>query len=131
MEFSSDGVVDGTRIGLRGERGSISPLVAIIVGLALMIAMAVGGVGEVLHRKAHAQASADAVALAVAGDGIDTGKQVAIANGVTIVSSTRLDRSGVVVHVIVVEFGGVRSTAAAALVNDGGGGWISETSPSG
>lgn len=130
MDFFIDGEVDRVEVALGGDRGSITPLVAMIVGLAFMVAMAVGGVGEVLQRKAHAQAAADAVALAVAADGIDTGRQVAIANGVTIASSTRLDRSGVVVHVIVVEFGGVRSTAAAALVNDGQGGWVSETSSS-
>ena len=100
------------------ERGSIAPLLAFLLGLGLVMALAVGGLGSVLQRRAHAQAAADAVALALAGESIDKSRQVALANGVTIVSTSRHDRAGVVVHVVEVEFGGLRATAAASLAED-------------
>lgn len=103
---------------LKSDEGSIAPLVAVIVGLAVLIAVAIGTVGEALQRKAHSQSTADAVALAVAVDGIDSGHRVATANGATLVSTQIRGSDGDVVHVVVVEFRGIQSTAAAALLSD-------------
>ena len=68
----------GSPIGLahdvRSERGSITVVAAAVIALALVCSMGVGDVAKALVARAHAQAAADAVALA-------TAQELALASG--------------------------------------------------
>lgn len=112
---------------LRSDRGSMVPLLALVL---LVLAMVVGSIGlSTRHyvRLARAQWAADAAALASAavglsGSDIDSARVLAEANGAELVSVSVVDSIGdsdigatplSSVVVVEVELGGVRARSAA------------------
>ena len=63
------------------ERGSLLPLLAVILLVAALLAIAVGRLGEAALARAHARTAADAAALAGAADGRGAAETTAAANG--------------------------------------------------
>jgi hypothetical protein len=92
------------------ERGSATPLLALVVVLAGGLCLVLGRLGGVAHATAQAQTAADAAALAAAADDADAGRAMAQANGARIV---RLDEEGDEVEVAV-RIGDVAAVARAA-----------------
>lgn len=63
------------------ERGSVVPLVAVVVVAVGGLCLALGRLGGVANTSARAQAAADAAALAGAAEGEDAARELATANG--------------------------------------------------
>lgn len=92
-----------------GERGSIVPLVALIVLAAGGLAFALGRLGGAAVERAQARTAADAAALAGAVEGVDAAHDLAAANGGTVESVTT---DGPDIEVVVV-IGDARAPARA------------------
>ena len=74
----------------RRERGSVLPLVALMMALAGGAALLLGRVGGAAVSRAGARTAADAAALAGAVDGEEAARQVAAANGAEVLRYERL-----------------------------------------
>lgn len=98
------------------ERGSMAPLVALVVVLAGVACLVLGRLGGVATATARAQTAADAAALAGAADGPDAARSLARANGARV---ARLDVDGDDVEVAVVV--GDDGVAAVARARSGEG----------
>ncbi|MEZ5408412.1 MAG: pilus assembly protein TadG-related protein [Acidimicrobiales bacterium] len=68
-----------------GERGSVVPLAAALIGLALLTLFAVGELGTIAVTRAKAQAAADMAALAGVSEGRDGAADLARRNGGVVV----------------------------------------------
>jgi hypothetical protein len=64
-----------------GERGSVLPLLAVILVVTATLVLAVGRLGEAAVARAHARTAADAAALAGAAEGRGAATETAAANG--------------------------------------------------
>lgn len=95
----------------RSASGSVSVLVLAVVVLTAGLAAGLTRVGDAALRAARADAVADLSALAAAAGGTTAAAEVASAGGGRLVSHVA---TGVERHVVVVEFDGASSTAAAA-----------------
>ena len=100
------------------ERGSMAPLVALVVVLAGAACLVLGRLGGVATATARAQTAADAAALAGAADGPDAARALARANGARV---ARLDVDGDAVEVAVVVGDDVAAVARARSGEVGGG----------
>jgi hypothetical protein len=69
---------------MRTERGSVLPLVALAVVMAGGGALLLGRLGEAAVHRAAARTAADAAALAGAADGEAAARDMATANGATV-----------------------------------------------
>lgn len=94
------------------ERGSVVPLVAAVLGIAVLSLLALVRLGELALRRAEAQTAADMAALAGLYEGEVGAADLARRNGAVLVSfrSDDDDRIEVVVRV-----DGVRAEASARL----------------
>ena len=101
------------------ERGSMAPLVALVVVLAGAACLVLGRLGGVATATARAQTAADAAALAGAADGPDAARALARANGARV---ARLDVDGDAVEVAVVVGDDIAAVARARSGEGGGGG---------
>lgn len=70
------------------ERGQAVPIVLLVLVFACAVCLAVARLGSLLAQREHVRHAADAVALAGAIDGEDGARNIAAANGVTLVSFT-------------------------------------------
>jgi D-alanyl-D-alanine carboxypeptidase-like protein/putative Flp pilus-assembly TadE/G-like protein len=68
------------------ERGSVTPLLAVLVLAVGGLCLGLGRLGGTANAMAKAQTAADAAALAGAVDGEDAARELAAANGATVVS---------------------------------------------
>ena len=100
------------------ERGSMAPLVALVVVLAGAACLVLGRLGGVATATARAQTAADAAALAGAADGPDAARALARANGARV---ARLDVDGDAVEVAVVVGDDVAAVARARSGEVAGG----------
>ena len=91
------------------ERGSLLPLLAVILLVAATLVVAVGRLGEAAVARAHARAAADAAALAGAADDRAAASAMAEANGAHLLV---YEPRGPDVRVTV-KWGGARATARA------------------
>ena len=91
------------------DHGQVLPLVLVAVLLVGLVALGLVHLGGAEARRAAAQASADAAALAGAADGEPAARRVAQANGATLAAFVR---RGATVEVSVVRHG-VRAHASA------------------
>ena len=91
------------------ERGSLLPLLAVVLLVAATLVVAVGRLGEAAVARAHARAAADAAALAGAAEDRATARAVAAANGAELLT---YEPRGHDVRVTV-RWGGARATARA------------------
>jgi hypothetical protein len=96
------------------ERGSVTPLVAVLVLAVGGLVVAFGRLGAVATGAATAQAAADAAALAGAADGEGAARQLAADNGAVL---ERYEADGAAVEVLV---RAGRGTARARAVAEGG-----------
>ena len=71
---------------LSGERGSVTPLVALVMVAVGGLCVGLGRLGGDAVAEARAQAGADAAALAGAADGEDAARSLAEANGAVLVA---------------------------------------------
>jgi uncharacterized membrane protein len=74
------------RVRQPGEAGQATPLVVAIVGLALLAAWLLAGLGAAALDRAKARTAADAAALAGAAEGERAAREIAEANGAVVVS---------------------------------------------
>jgi hypothetical protein len=93
------------------ERGSASPLLAVLVVAVGGLCLGLGRLGADANAAARAQTAADAAALAGAADGLDAARRLAVANGAHVVELTASD-DGTEVEVIV-RFRDVEAVARA------------------
>lgn len=100
------------------ERGSMAPLVALVVVLAGAACLVLGRLGGVATATARAQTAADAAALAGAADGPDAARALARANGARV---ARVDVDGDAVEVAVVVGDDVAAVARARSGEGAGG----------
>lgn len=100
------------------ERGSMAPLVALVVVLAGTASLVLGRLGGVATATARAQTAADAAALAGAADGPDAARALARANGARL---ARVDVDGDAVEVAAV-VGDDIAAVARARSGEGPGG---------
>jgi hypothetical protein len=70
---------------VRSQRGSVLPLVALAMVMAGGGAMLLGRLGQAAVARAEARTAADAAALAGAADGEQAAREVAAANGATVI----------------------------------------------
>jgi hypothetical protein len=70
------------------ERGSVTPLVAVLVLLVGALCLGLGRMGGAANGRAAAQTAADAAALAGAADGEDAARELAEANGAVVLDVT-------------------------------------------
>ncbi|MGH1489149.1 MAG: hypothetical protein ACRBK7_07100 [Acidimicrobiales bacterium] len=112
---------------LRSDRGSIVPLLAVVLLVLAMVTGTIGLATQHYVRLARAQWAADAAALASAavglsGSDIDSARALAEANGAELVSVSVVDPTGgsgagptplSSVVVVEVELGGLRARSAA------------------
>lgn len=94
-----------------GERGSVLPLVAVVVAAAVLVVVFVLGLAERAVAAAQAQTAADAAALAAVYEGRSGAEDLADLNGAQLVA---YDDDGPVVRVVV-SMDGVRAEARAVL----------------
>ena len=80
------------------ERGSVTPLVAVLMVLVGVLCLGLGRLGGDANARARAQTAADAAALAGAADGEDEARALAVANGAEVL---RIDTDGSEVQVTV------------------------------
>ena len=92
------------------ERGSILPLVALVLVAGAGLCLGLARLGATLTEAAQARTAADAAALAGAADGCGAAREVAAANRARLV---RCDDEGVEVEVVV-RLGRVERAARAA-----------------
>jgi hypothetical protein len=78
------------------ERGSVTPLVAVVMVLVGVLCLGLGRLGGDANGRAKAQTAADAAALAGAVDGEDEARALAVANGAEVL---RIDTDGTEVQV--------------------------------
>jgi hypothetical protein len=78
------------------ERGSVTPLVAVVMVLVGALCLGLGGLGGDANGRARAQTAADAAALAGAADGEDEARALAQANGAEVLD---VDTDGTEVQV--------------------------------
>lgn len=97
---------------LRSARGSVAPLVALLMVCAGGLALGLGRMGAVAVARAQARTAADAAALAGAAEGQEGADDVAAANGADLVA---YQVEGAEVQVTV-EVGPARATARARRV---------------
>jgi hypothetical protein len=69
-----------------GEGGQAAPLVLAVIALAVVVLLALVPVVHGTTDRAHARAAADAAALAGAAEGEEAAREVAEANGATLVA---------------------------------------------
>ena len=93
------------------ERGSTTPLLAVVVVAVGGLCVGLGRLGADANAAARAQTAADAAALAGAADGLGSARRLAAANGAEVVELTAND-DGTEVQVIV-EVRGVEAVARA------------------
>jgi hypothetical protein len=93
------------------ERGSTTPLLAIVVVAVGGLCVGLGHLGADADAAARAQTAADAAALAGAADGLEAARRLAVANGAEVVEMTT-SADGDEVHVIV-RVRGVQAQARA------------------
>ncbi|MCU1375181.1 MAG: hypothetical protein JWO68_2467 [Actinomycetia bacterium] len=105
---------------MQDERGSVAPLVALLVVAVGGLCLGLGRMGGVATAKAQAQTAADAAALAAAADGPSAAGPMARANGAEVV---RVEPDGDEVTVVV-RLGQV--TAAARATGRGEAGAVTE-----
>lgn len=98
---------------MRGERGSVTPLVAVVVLAVGGLVVGLGRLGGLTAEAARARSAADAAALAGAAEGEAAARQLAADNGATLESFT-VDGAEVQVSV---RLG--RATARARAVAEG------------
>ena len=91
------------------ERGQATPLMAVAMVMAAVVALALLHLGQEAVRSAEARTAADAAALAGAADGEEAARQLAAANGGALVSFEQIDDD----VVVAVEREGHRVTARA------------------
>ena len=70
----------------RRERGSVAPLLAVLVVAAGAAALGLGRIGGAAVARAQARTAADAAALAGAADGEQAARAIATANGARLVA---------------------------------------------
>jgi zinc D-Ala-D-Ala carboxypeptidase len=104
--------------GRGGERGSVTPLLALVVVLIGGLCLGLGRLGGDAVASARAQTAADAVALAGAGAGEEAARSIAEANGAVVVDY-RAEGPDVVV---VVRHAEAEASARATRVGAVGGG---------
>jgi hypothetical protein len=104
------------------ERGSVTPLVAVVMVLVGVLCLGLGRLGGDANGRAKAQTAADAAALAGAADGEDEARALAVANGAEVL---QIDTQGLEVQVRV-RVGDVEAWARATGRAFGG-----RTGPSG
>lgn len=110
---------------MANERGSVLPLVVLVVALALVIAVGIGMIAHVAVDRAEAQAAADASALAGVVEGRSGAIDLARLNGAELVG---FSASGVGIEVVI-ERNGVRAVAAAVLEAPPSGRPANQTGP--
>jgi hypothetical protein len=93
----------------RGDAGQALPFVAVLVGLACLVAVVVADLGAAAVARGRARAAADAAALAGAAEGRSGAEEIARAN----LGSLRSYRAEGVTVEVVVEVDGARATARA------------------
>lgn len=93
------------------ERGSTTPLLAVLVVAVGGLCLGLGRLGADANAAARAQTAADAAALAGAADGLGAARRMAAANGAEVVELTASD-DGTKVQVIV-QVRGVEAVARA------------------
>lgn len=93
------------------ERGSVTPLLALLVVAVGGLCLGLGHLGAAANSAARAQTAADAAALAGAADGLDAARRYAEANGAEVVELHSED-DGLAVQVIV-RVRGVEAVARA------------------
>lgn len=94
---------------MRNERGSVLPLVALLVVCIGGLCLALGRLGGDANAAARAQTAADAAALAAAAEGEPAAKELAVANGARLL---RVSVDGDEVEVVV-RVGDVEAVARA------------------
>src|SRR5438445_1405139 len=106
---------------MRDERGSTTPLLALMVVAVGAACLGLGRMGGVANARARAQTAADAAALAGAVDGEDAARELATANGGEV---SAIDVDGDEIQVVVRLHGAearARATATRAGHRKGGG----------
>lgn len=93
----------------RDDRGSVLPLMVLVVVAAALATSMVARLGEGATTRARAQAAADAAALAGAAEGREAARRVAEANGARLVSYLELGADAEVI----VEVGPAQAQARA------------------
>jgi hypothetical protein len=101
------------------ERGSATPLLALVVVLAGGLCLVLGRLGGVANATAQAQTAADAAALAGAAEGEDAARALARSNGARVVRLD-VDEGGVEVAVRIGEVAAVARAAGGAPASSGG-----------
>jgi hypothetical protein len=91
------------------ERGSVLPLLAVVLLIAATLVVAVGRLGEAAVARAHARAAADAAALAGAAESRAAATAVAEANGANLLVYEPRGRD----VRVTVRWGAARATARA------------------
>lgn len=91
------------------ERGSLLPLLAVILVVAATLIVAIGRLGEAAAARAHARAAADAAALAGAAEDRAAAATMAEANGAHLLMYEPRGRD----VRVTVRWGGARATARA------------------
>ena len=103
------------------ERGSVLPLLAVVLVVAATLVVAVGRLGEAAVARAHARAAADATALAGAAENRAAATAIAEANGADLLIYEPRGRD----VRVTVRWGPARATARARAAgwsgNSGGG----------
>lgn len=97
--------------GSRGERGSILPLMAVVLAVAVLMMLVLSALGTHAGRRARAQTAADAAALAGVYEGRAGAEDLAGRNGAVLVG---FETKGDVVRVVV-SVEGVEAEAWARL----------------
>jgi hypothetical protein len=97
------------------ERGSLLPLLAVILVLAASLMLAIGRLGEAAVARARARSAADAAALAGAADDRAAATAMAEANGARLLVYEPRGRD----VRVTVQWGRVRATARARAASDG------------
>ena len=91
------------------ERGSVLPLLAVVLLLAATLVMAIGRLGEAAVARAHARAAADAAALAGAAESRAAATTLAAANGARVLTYEARGRD----VRVTVQWGAAHATARA------------------
>lgn len=101
------------------ERGSVTPLLALLVVAVGGLCLGLGRLGAAANSAARAQTAADAAALAGAADGLDAARRLAAANGAEVVELQSEDDGSAVQ--VVVRVRGLEAVARAVREPDVGG----------
>lgn len=113
-------------VGQVDDRGQVTPLMTVAVGLVTLMLLALGPMGRALSDRAQARTAADAAALAGAAEGEELASEVAASNGGELVSF-ELDDSEVTVEVTIDGVSAYSRARAVQLVTPGGrGGQVGE-----